>query len=414
MQTYIALCAINNLFTGAICDADIVQVSTSARATLGNSCFMGACQRIGALTYLSGLVDPAHSLALLAEQRRIAGKKPRTNVLLTYPSYLGELVEVGLHHGYLPADFGLERIHVGGEIVTAGLKARCRQLFGPVEFVEGFGMTEVWPSGGVRCEADHLHFEPMHGLLEVWNPETNAPAQPGEIGTLVITPLPPYRETTLVLRYDTEDLVRALEEPLTCSQRQLPAVSNLLGKRRLAIHHTHGWITPRDVLEALESLDVVPLPARCGFWAVQGGVAVEVVARDAAPQVRRQVAAALEARGVPLRELYLRADSSHLRHPYPLRGDLREAMFGQAQLPAESPGGVRIGQPSADRHRRGHHGCLRARRRPTPISRADRGWAGAVRAGAALPQLLPAQPHAAVRAAGAVAGRPRPALLRLA
>jgi phenylacetate-CoA ligase len=333
MQTYIALGAIHNLFTSAITDTDIVQLSTSARATLGNSCFIGACLRVDALVYLSGLVAPARSLALLTEERRISGKKPRANVLQIYPSYLGELVEVGLRLGYRPADFGLERIHIGGEIVTAGLKARCQQLFGPVEFIEGFGMTEVWPSTGARCEAGHLHFEPLQGLLEVWDLETNAPAHPGEVGTLVLTPLPPYRETSLVLRYDTEDLVQAVAEPLTCSLRDLPAVSNLLGKRRLAIRHIHGWTTPRDVLEALESLDTVPLPARCGFWAAPGGVALEVMTRDDAPHIRRQVAQALEERGVPLQELYLCTDHRQLRQPYPLRGDLREATFDESEPP---------------------------------------------------------------------------------
>ena len=78
---------------------------------------------------------------------------------------------------------------------------------------------------------------------------------------------------------------------------------------------------------ALESVAAVPLPARCGFWAVPGGVAVEVVAPPGDPGVRRQVADALEARGVPLRELYLHADRGQLRRPFPLRGDLKEAMF---------------------------------------------------------------------------------------
>ena len=132
-------------------------------------------------------------------------------------------------------------------------------------------------------------------------------------------------------------LVRTLPEPLTCSKRNLPAVSNLLGKRALAVPHEAGWTTPRDVLEALEGVAAVPLPARCGFWAVPGGVAVEVVAPPAGPDVRRQVAEALEARGIPLRELTIHTDRGQLRRPFPLRGDLKEAMFPVATPPAVSP-----------------------------------------------------------------------------
>jgi hypothetical protein len=82
----------------------------------------------------------------------------------------------------------------------------------------------------------------------------------------------------------------------------------------------------------------VPLPARCGFWAVPGGVAVEALVRPGRADgaaVRRTVGAQLEAQGVPLRELHLVEDRARLRRPLPLRGDLREASFAP---PAGPPG----------------------------------------------------------------------------
>jgi phenylacetate-CoA ligase len=329
LRTYVALGAIHYLVHRQIAPDDIVLISTSARATLGNTCFAGACARIGAQVSMGGLIDPAHTLALLAELRRLAGKKPRVSAVSIYPSYLGELVTCGLRIGYRPADFGLERIFTGGEIVTAGLKARCRRLFGPVEFVEGYGMTEPWPFGGTLCTENHLHFEPSHGLLEVLDLETGAAAQPGALGTIVATPFPPFRETTVVLRYDTQDVVRPVADPLTCPLRQLPATTNILGKLRLAARHEGGWTFQRDVLEALEAIDAVPLPARCGFWAVPGGVAVEAVADRDGPDVRRAIEQALAARGVPVRELRLVEGPRQLRRPLPLRCDLREVSFSQ-------------------------------------------------------------------------------------
>jgi phenylacetate-CoA ligase len=95
------------------------------------------------------------------------------------------------------------------------------------------------------------------------------------------------------------------------------------------VRHEHGWIFPRNVLEALEANEEVPLPARCGFWAVPGGVAVEVVVPRPTPDARRAIELALEARGVPVRELHLLDDHRQLRQPLPLRCDLREASFGQ-------------------------------------------------------------------------------------
>jgi hypothetical protein len=133
-------------------------------------------------------------------------------------------------------------------------------------------------------------------------------------------------------------VVRQIEGPLTCNLRNLQATSPLLGKLSLATRHEGGWTFARDVLEALEGAEEVPLPARYGFWAVPGGVAVEVVARrNAEPRVRRAIEARLEERGVPVRELNLVEDRSELRRPVPLRCDLKETAFG---VPGDSGGDV--------------------------------------------------------------------------
>jgi phenylacetate-coenzyme A ligase PaaK-like adenylate-forming protein len=336
LHLIVSLTALGLQLQGTIAPDDNVQISTSARAVLGNLSLAGASARIGALVSLVGVIEPERTLALLAERRRVAGKKPRVSVLSIYPSYLGELVEHGSRLGYRPDDFGLERIAIGGEIVTAGLKARAEQVFGPVQFVENYAMTETAPFGGTLCAHGHLHFEVSHGLLEALDSDTGAPAQPGEVGTIVATPFPPFRQTTLLLRYDTQDAVRTVPGPLTCNLRHLPATTNLLGKLRLAARHERGWTFPREVFEALEAVDAVPLPARCGYWAVPRGLVVEVVVREDTAAARRAIEHNLEERGVPLRELHLVTDRAHLRRPLPLRGDLKESSFGPT-APHPSP-----------------------------------------------------------------------------
>lgn len=341
LRVYAALEAIGALTNGEIQPDDVVQISTSARALLGNLCLAGACTQVGALVTQTGIVDPAYTLAQLCATKPIPGKRAQVSVLSTYPSYLGELVETGLRLGYRPQEFGLRRIIVGGELVSEGLRRRATELFGEIPFSEGFGMTEVWPVGGRRCEAGHLHWEPSHGLVEVIDPLTQQPASPGTVGTLVITPFPPFRETTLLLRYNTEDLVYALSPhpllpqaspgatmpPPTCSLRHLPATSNVLGKARLAVPHGAGWSYPRQLIEALEALDCVPLPARFGFETKGEGISVTVVVRTATAATRACVTDALLGAGLPLTELTLVTDHRRLHQPYPLRGDLREITF---------------------------------------------------------------------------------------
>lgn len=331
LRAYTALGAIDHLLRGTVGPEDVVLISSSARATLGNTCFAGACARIGAQVTLGGQIAPAETLALLAEPRRLAGKKPRVSVISLYPSYLGELVSAGLAAGRGPADFGLERILIGGEIVTAALKERCQRLFGPVTLLEGFGMTEPWPLGGRVCPEGHLHFEPAHGLVELQDLERAAPAAPGQPGTLLLTPFGPFRETTLLLRYDSQDVARALPAPPPCALRHLPATSNLLGKRGLAARHAAGWTFPREVLEAVEAVEALPLPARCGFWAEGDGVAVEVATGGVSTsnELRRAVERSLEEHGVALRGLTLVENPAELRQPLPVRGDLRDGAFSQ-------------------------------------------------------------------------------------
>jgi phenylacetate-coenzyme A ligase PaaK-like adenylate-forming protein len=337
MHSYTSLATIGLLARGEVTPEDVVQISTSARATLSNTCLSRACERIGAIWYQTGLVEPAQALAYLVEQHALPGKKHQVSYFVTYPSYLGQVVECGLAAGYGPADFGVERISVGGELVSNGLKGRAQQLFGPVLFSEGYAMTETWPTVASLCEQGHLHFEISQAMWEVIEPESKQPAQPGEAGMLVVTPLPPYRMTTLLLRYNTEDLVRVLTMPLTCSQRHLPATSNLLGKLKLAVRHEQGWTYPRDVVEALEAVEEVPLPARWGYWAVPGGVAVEVVARSDSRATQRKIEAALQAQGVPLQTLHLVRNPQRLQHPFPLRCDLRELDFTPPKLPVPPP-----------------------------------------------------------------------------
>lgn len=86
MQTYSALSALGLLARGEVTPADIVQISTSARATLGNTCFSRACERVGALWYQTGLIEPLQALALLRERHTLPGKQPRASYLNTYAS----------------------------------------------------------------------------------------------------------------------------------------------------------------------------------------------------------------------------------------------------------------------------------------------------------------------------------------
>jgi phenylacetate-coenzyme A ligase PaaK-like adenylate-forming protein len=330
LKSIAGLSAIGYLMGGQIQPDDVVLMATSLRATLGNFSLTAACTKIGALVQPVGIIEPDQTLTLLTQELNLPGRPSRASGLGTYSSYLGELVQRGLDLGFSPANFGLRWISVGGEVVTEGLLRQARLLFGDhIRFDTGYAMTETYPFAGMPCTHGHLHFEPSRGLIEVNDPETGEASAPGQAGTLVVTPFGPYRETTILLRYDTLDVVRRLDEPPECELRHLPATSKLLGKLSLSVRHEHGWTYPAEVLGALEDVDDVPLPARCGFRAESGGVSVDVVVRETTHAIHARIAESLERAGVPLVSLHLVTDSGELDQPLPLRCDLKELGFRQ-------------------------------------------------------------------------------------
>lgn len=333
-----ALSTITFLGQRIITPEDFVQISISTRARLGVHGVVFSANAIGAVVHPAGLVSAEHTLALLSEQHTLPGKKSRVSVMSTYPSFLGELVETGLRLGHRPQDFGLERVLLGGEIVSNGLQNRAQELFGPIQFVQNYGMTELVPFGASMCDQNHLHYEPSVGMVEVLDLETHQrPVAEGEAGVIVATPLPPFRETTMLLRYNTEDVVRPISGPLDCAMRRVPATTNLLGKARLSVRHDDGWTFVRDILESLDAVPEVPLPARYGFRAVPGGVAVEVVGRSTGTRARAAIGDSLVAHGIPLRHLDVVAERDELAHPLPLRCDLKEGSLAKLSQRPRQP-----------------------------------------------------------------------------
>jgi phenylacetate-coenzyme A ligase PaaK-like adenylate-forming protein len=330
LDVFSCMSALHALASGAMRPDDIVAISISLRAALATSVAAGTIARVGASAYFTGQIEPATALELLTRKRRLPGKVERASVLLCYASYLGRLTEEGRALGYGPRDFGLRSITVGGEVVTEGLLERARELFGEVAFVQGYATNELDPLSGFLCSENHLHFQPSAGLIELERLDGGGSPAPGEPGRIIATPFGPYRETTLLLRYDTQDIALALPQAPSCERAHLPGISRPVGRLPLSVKHDEGWTFQRQVQEAVEPLREVPLPTRFGFWSVPGGVCVELVTRTDGRSARDAIASALEAQGVPLRELQLVDDPSLLKRPLPVRADLREVSFVQA------------------------------------------------------------------------------------
>jgi phenylacetate-coenzyme A ligase PaaK-like adenylate-forming protein len=307
---------------------DVLQISISSRAVLGLANTLQAARLVGAAAYPLGLIDPEETLSRLATPVHLPGKKAQVSALTTYPTYLGALIETGARLGYRARDLGLEHIISNGEILTTALRRRAEAFFG-ARLHDSFAMTETFPVAGVVCSQGHLHLSPEQGLVEVLRPADGRPAAPGEVGALVVTPFFPYRDTTLVWRLDTGDLVRRLDPgaPLTCEHAAIPATSPVLGKLALAAAAGGHPIGQRDILDLLEADEEIPLPCRYAVEPAEDGFDLHVLARRESGALASRLRGGAADRALPLRRLRLYTAREEMPRTLPMRADLREATF---------------------------------------------------------------------------------------
>ncbi|PKV83254.1 phenylacetate--CoA ligase family protein [Streptomyces sp. TLI_146] len=317
-----ALSAMSFLMGSALRSRHIVLSTISSRATLAKLTVQRALAMVGAGFLAMGTVDPRIIIDRLATPMRLPGKEPQVTHLIVTASALGGLVQTAERDGWHPADFGLRQILVGGEVLSDPLRSRAEEAFG-ARVTDTYSMTETLPTAGLACEEGHLHLSAEQAHIEVLDPLTHAPAGPGETGTLVVTPYTQYRDTTLLLRYDTGDLVRRLPgaEPPTCSLHGMPATSRILGR------HSNGpaELTPRAVLDRLQAERRLPLPTRYAVSPGPDGPRLYVVADRPSAALLARVEERVD--DLPLSGVILLEDPDELPEPCRVRADLTEHSF---------------------------------------------------------------------------------------
>jgi phenylacetate-CoA ligase len=311
-----ALAALSGVLRAEIGPGEVMQVCVSSRATAAVQQDVNACRLAGARANVIGLVPADEGLDALLDG---------VTMLATYPSYLALLLAAAERRGLGAADFQLHRVDVGGEILSPALAGAAAAMFGVPRINDGFGMTEVVPVSGRTCTLGHLHHDLNMGHVEVLSLETGEPAQPGELGTVVITPYFPFRECMPVFRYDSRDLVRALpDEPLGCELAGVPGTSAILGKQEAPGASTAG-MTTRDIVEALEALPTRPWPARFRVDAEDGRTTLTLPESTVAGLGVAAVTEHLADRGLDVTiRLVPDGDAQELRR---VRSDLMEATF---------------------------------------------------------------------------------------
>ncbi len=174
----------------------------------------------GGRAYLGRLINVASAAS--TRQRLEAVLADSCPALASYPGILWRVAVLALREGVsLPE--GIERISMGGEVLTPTMQRAIERVFqAPIRQNYAAADLGLMARG---CEAGHLHVRPRFSYVEV--ADGDAPAAPGVWGEVVVTNFLSYARPAIRLR--TGDRAMWGAEPCPCGSR-LPYLRYIAGR----------------------------------------------------------------------------------------------------------------------------------------------------------------------------------------
>ena len=185
---------------------DVFQNLTGYGLFTGGLGFHYGGERLGTLTIPSGTGNTKRQILLMQEFG--------TTVIHLIPSYAMRLMQVLAELEVDPRrDLKLRIAFLGAEPHSEEIRLRVERYF-ELEAFNSYGLSEMnGPGVAFECpEKWGMHIWEDAFFVEIIDPETLEPVEPGKEGELVLTTL--TREAMPIIRYRTSDLTRIL--PGTC------------------------------------------------------------------------------------------------------------------------------------------------------------------------------------------------------
>jgi phenylacetate-CoA ligase len=123
----------------------------------------------------------------------------------------------------------LKKVIFGAERHSDAMRRNIKEYLKAEDTFDIPGLTELYgPGTGLECKAhEGIHYWADYYILEIINPETLKPSQPGEVGEMVVTTL--RKEAAPLIRYRTRDLTRLIPGRCSCGNI-LPRHDKILGR----------------------------------------------------------------------------------------------------------------------------------------------------------------------------------------
>ncbi|MGQ9648718.1 MAG: phenylacetate--CoA ligase family protein [Phycisphaerae bacterium] len=203
-------CAARVLTAGGITEHDVVQIALDYGLLPGAPGFQQGAELIGAS------VIPASMTASMSRQIAIM-RDFKTTALITTPSHAlniaTALEEMGVH----PERLQLRLALFGGERWSDELQKRIEEKLHVIT-MDTYGLTAIMGPGvagecRLRCG---MHINEDHFIVEVIDPASLEPVEPGREGELVLTTI--TKEGFPLIRYRTGDITSVNSEPCACGR----------------------------------------------------------------------------------------------------------------------------------------------------------------------------------------------------
>ena len=214
----------------------------------GPSLGVEAYTRRGALIVPLGRYSSEQKVHLIHEVRPTS-----VSGTASYLLYLGRLAEeMDMPCRELGSIRSVGSVGEPGAAIDA-TQQRIRELWGPVEIGDGYGLTEIFGFGGGCAYSRGSHIPADMVITEVIDPETGEPVPPGEPGELVYTNL--VCDTQPLLRYRSRDIGRLEPEPICGCGAAWPRIAyGVEGRADEMIWYRGVNVYPSAVEQAVRSI----------------------------------------------------------------------------------------------------------------------------------------------------------------
>ena len=208
------------LAAGGVTKDDVVQIAFNYGLFTGAFGLHYGAERLGAL------VIPISSGNTKRQIKTMQDFK--TTALVSTPSYAMLIADTVMEMAINPNSLSLKYGLFGAEPWSEAMRREIERKL-KIIATDNYGLSEVMGPGvaGECLERNGLHINEDHFLVEMINPDTLAPADPGELGEMVITTL--TKEAFPVIRYRTRDLTRLIPEPCPCG-RTMRRMTRVFGR----------------------------------------------------------------------------------------------------------------------------------------------------------------------------------------